>query len=205
MSLNELVQKAKKLKEKGLRTGSIADELNVSKETAKWLISRSSKEETEKAPRDFFIEWDEVGSNSKRLKYISRAMLDSIKEITEDVEVIAGIAISGIPLAYPIAEELEAELSVILPRKHRWEPSKKMKNLEKGVVSPNFADPSGKRCVIVDDIITTGNTMRETVSSLNSAGAEPLAAVVLLDKKGMDTIDGVPVKSLLRVGRVDSR
>ncbi|WGI18059.1 orotate phosphoribosyltransferase-like protein [Methanonatronarchaeum sp. AMET-Sl] len=205
MSLEELVDKARKLKEKGLKTGSIADELNVSKKTAKWLINRGAMDEKTTAPKDFFIEWDEIGKSSKRLRSISIAMCDLINEIVdeEEVEVIVGIAVSGIPLAYPIAEHYDAEIAVILPRKQRWEPGDKDSKHKKGVISPNFSDPSGKKCIIIDDIITTGTTMRETINSLEASGADPKAAAILLDKKGIRNINGVPVRSLLRVGRVD--
>ncbi len=203
MSLDELVEKANQLKEKGLKTGSIADELNVSKKTAKWLISRGTKEERAKAPKDIFIEWDEIGKSSKRLKLVSSALCDMISEPVEDIDVVVGIAISGIPLSFPVAEKIDAELAVILPRKQRWDPGDESKIEKKGIISPNFANPEGKRCIIVDDIITTGTTMEETISSLNSIDAEPLSALVLLDKHGINNIDGVPVKSLLRVGRVE--
>ncbi|RZN63091.1 orotate phosphoribosyltransferase-like protein [Methanonatronarchaeum sp. AMET6-2] len=203
MSLEELVDKARKLKEKGLKTGSIADELNVSKKTAKWLVNRGTMDEKAAAPKDFFIEWNQIGKSSKRLRSISIAMCDLIDEVVDEVEVIVGIAVSGLPLAYPIAEHYDAEIAVILPRKQRWEPGEKDSKKKKGVISPNFSDPSGKKCVIVDDIITTGTTMRETITSLEATGADPTAAAILLDKKGIRNINGVPIRSLLRVGRVD--
>lgn len=201
MNLEGLAEKARKLKDKGLNTGAIADELNVSKQTAKWLISRGKQESKTAAPKDFFIEWNEVGKNSKRIDYLAKALADLAKDVLDDVEVALGIATSGIPLAYPVAEYFDAELSIYLPQKQRWEPDEETS--EKGIISPNFSDPSGKKCVIVDDIITTGTTMQETIEHLNSIEADPKAATILLDKKGIKNIDGTPIKSLFRVGRVD--
>ncbi|PTD93908.1 orotate phosphoribosyltransferase [archaeon SCG-AAA382B04] len=201
MNLEELSEKAHKLKDKGLSTGTIADEFNVSKQTAKWLISRRTQESKTSAPKDFFIEWDEVGKNSKRINYLSKALADLAKEVDEDIDVVVGIATSGIPLAMSVAEEFEAELSIYLPKKQGWEPDKETK--KKGIISPNFSDPSGKKCLLVDDIITTGNTMRESITHLNQIEADSVAASILLDKRGIKNIDGVPIKSLFRVGRVE--
>ena len=39
--IEDLFERAKKLKEKGLTTGEIADELNVSRETALWLLTKA--------------------------------------------------------------------------------------------------------------------------------------------------------------------
>ncbi|MCD4797792.1 MAG: orotate phosphoribosyltransferase, partial [Methanosarcinales archaeon] len=62
---------------------------------------------------------------------------------------------------------------------------------------------SGKKCIIVDDVVTTGSTIKEVISILKSKKAIPTAIGVLIDKKGFDSIEGVPVCSLLRVSRVD--
>ena len=39
-NVTKLMEKAQRLKEKGLTTGEIADELNVSKKTALWMVTR---------------------------------------------------------------------------------------------------------------------------------------------------------------------
>ncbi len=53
-------------------------------------------------------------------------------------------------------------------------------------------------CVLVDDVITTGGTLTETIKQLTEMGAKPTAIAVLVDKLGKSTIEGVPVFSLLR-------
>ena len=61
---------------------------------------------------------------------------------------------------------------------------------------------SGRRVVIVDDVITSGRTINEAIRVFRELGAEPLAAVVLIDKKGINELEGVPVLSLIRVSRL---
>jgi len=73
----------------------------------------------------------------------------------------------------------------------------------KGTISQNFAQVEGKNCVLIDDVVTSGTTLSEAVAVLEGLGAKPLAIAVLIDKKGIDEISGVPLNALLRVTRVD--
>ena len=76
--MNEkLIKKAQELRSRGFTTGEIADDLNVSKDTARWLILQGTgkKAETEEAaPLDFAINWKSLGGSSFRMKYVSAAM-----------------------------------------------------------------------------------------------------------------------------------
>jgi orotate phosphoribosyltransferase len=76
-----------------------------------------------------------------------------------------------------------------------------MADLE-GTFSQNFADIRNRECYVVDDTITSGTTMTETIESIRERGGDPVACVVLVDKQGIDDIDGVPVYSLIQAIRV---
>jgi orotate phosphoribosyltransferase len=117
------------------------------------------------------------------------------------VDVVVGIALSGLPLASMVANDLAAELAVYTPSKQMLtqETGKKVR----GNLSANFSDVKDKECIIIDDVITTGRTIEETVEYLYDRGAEISAIGVLIDKKGTDEIAGVPVVSLLKVIRVN--
>jgi orotate phosphoribosyltransferase len=73
----------------------------------------------------------------------------------------------------------------------------------RGNLSANFAGVMDKECIIIDDVITSGSTLEETVEYLDEHGAKINAIAVLIDKKGTDEIAGVPVVSLLKVLRVN--
>lgn len=198
--MNEkLTKKAYELRSRGFTTGEIADELNVSKDTARWLIlqgtGKKKGEKQEKAPLDFAINWKSLGGSSVRMKYVSAALVDMALE-HGDPEVIVGITVSGIPFATMMADIIEADISVFHPIKHRKEED------AQGAVSSNFAAVRGRRVVIVDDVITSGRTIVEAIKVFRDLGAEPLAAVVLIDKKGINEFEGVPVDSLIRVSRL---
>lgn len=203
-TINELIQKAVELQAGGLLTGQIADELNVSRETATWLLVHAKKGDVTAAPKDIYIDWSNIGRSSNRQRLIAGALTDIIIEClskTEhDVDVIVGVALSGIPLANLIADELGCEFSTYHPNKQKMEAESKE---IKGTVSQNFAQVEGKNCILVDDVVTSGTTLREAVAVLEGLGAKPVAIAVLVDKKGIDEISGVPLNALLRVTRVD--
>ncbi len=191
--LNDLIQKAVELHEKGLRSGEIADELNVSRETATWLLTRS-KTSQEPVPKDIYVNWSEIGENSERLRFIALALADMILE-TGDPEVVVGVALSGLPLATLVADEIGADLAVFVPQKQKGFEGAQIK----GSFSQNFADITGKSCAIVDDVITTGSTATEIVDIIKEMKGTSLVVAVLINKKGIREAQGVPIRSLVRV------
>jgi orotate phosphoribosyltransferase len=191
--LNDLINTARELHEKGLRSGEIADELNISRETATWLLTHS-KTSQEPAPKDIYVNWSEIGKNAERLRFVSLALVDMILE-TGDPDIVVGIALSGLPIATLVADEIGAELAVFVPQKQRESEDDSLK----GSFSQNFADIAGKSCAIVDDVITTGNTATEIIAVIKEMGATPLSVAVLIDKKGIDQVQNVPIRSLVQI------
>jgi orotate phosphoribosyltransferase len=53
-----------------------------------------------------------------------------------------------------------------------------------------------ERVAIVDDILTTGTSLLETVEAVRAAGAEPVAAAVIVDRSGGLFDLGPPLHSL---------
>jgi len=202
----ELIKKAHKLRKQGFTVGEIADELNVSMDTAQWLnVQKIDKEEKrENVPVDFAINWNSLGGTSSRLRHVSAALGDMALAHGE-ADVIVGIAVSGIPFATMMADFLDLEegfvtaLSVFHPVKHRKESDEELE----GTISENFASVSGKRVIIVDDVITSGKTVTSVIQAIKDHGGEPIAVTVLIDKIGISEIEGVPVESLIQVNRLD--
>lgn len=192
---SQLIEKATGLRNKGLTTGEIADELNISKDTAQWLILQMSQvtHKPKQKPDDFAINWKTIGSSSNRMQFISAALADLVDE---EIDTVVGITVSGVPFATFMADYLEAELSVFHPIKH-------MKNeSSQGAISHNFANVKNKRVVIVDDVITSGRTITDAINVCKSQGAIPVAVTVLVDKKGINDLDNIPIKSLIKINKV---
>jgi orotate phosphoribosyltransferase len=128
------------------------------------------------------------------------AMADLLSKQGEAVDLTVGIEKAGGPLATVVARELDTDIAAYAPAKHQWEEGD-IEEFE-GSFSRNFADIRNRECYVVDDTITSGTTMTETLEAIREQGGDPVACVVLVDKQGVDTIDGVPVYSLIRASRV---
>ena len=203
-NIETLIKKATELKSEGLVEGQISEELNVSSETVTWLLTHAETMGTPQGPKDISVDWSMIGKSAFRLSHVSQALSDIIDEslISSDcgVDVVVGIALSGLPLASMVANDLSVELAVYTPSKQML--SQEGKKL-RGNLSANFADVKDKECIIIDDVVTSGHTLEETVEYLDEHGAKISAIAVLMDKKGTDEIGGVPVVSLLKVIRVN--
>ncbi|MDZ7730185.1 MAG: transcriptional regulator GfcR [Natrialbaceae archaeon] len=202
-NIDDLLESAAELAERGLAKGEIADELNVSRETASWLVERSgvspAADETVSTSslRDIHVDWSAIGRDSKRMSAIASAMADMLAKHGESVDLTIGIEKAGAPIATLIAHELETDLGTYTPAKHPWDDdgSEELG----GTFSRNFAGIRDRDCYVVDDIITSGTTMSEAISAIRRKGGNPLACVVLADKQGVDTVEEVPVYSLVQV------
>ncbi|WP_336345477.1 transcriptional regulator GfcR [Halalkalicoccus ordinarius] len=204
-NVDDLIESAAELAEGGLSKGEIADELNVSRETASWLVERSGRTEPTTSrgkPADIHVDWSAVGRDSTRLGHVARAMADLLRKQGEGIDLTVGIEKAGVPMATMVGRELDTDLCTYAPRKHQWEEGD-MEGLG-GSFSRNFAAIRDRECYVIDDTVTSGTTMRETIEAIREQGGEPVACVVLVDKQGVEEIDGVPVYSLVQVIPVGS-
>jgi len=194
--VEDLIERAKKLKEKGLTTGEIASELNVSKETAMWLLAKARRDVT--PPSDVYVDLKSIASPF-RMRCIAKTLADMIREISDSPDVVVGVATSGVPIATMVAEELGAELSMYYPKKLKWEGKEQRVG---GIFSENFAEVDERVCAIVDNVITTGGTIRETAEQIRARKGKVACAAVIIDKKGVSEMDGFPVLSIFRIVRL---
>ena len=94
-----------------------------------------------------------------------------------EFDMLFGPAYKGIPLAAAVAIEL-ARLGRNVPYAYN---RKEAKDHGEGGTLVG-AEPRG-RVVIVDDVLTAGTALREAIGLLRAAGAEPVAALVALDRQ----------------------
>ncbi|HET7716416.1 MAG TPA: orotate phosphoribosyltransferase [Bauldia sp.] len=59
-----------------------------------------------------------------------------------------------------------------------------------------FEMPKGARVLIVEDIVTTGLSIREAIEAVRGLGAEVVAAACLIDRSGGEAEIGVPLIAL---------
>jgi orotate phosphoribosyltransferase len=200
-SLDDLIGRARMLLAEGHSPGQIADELSLSMETVTWLLTQAKGSA---APKDVHIDWTAVSSQAPLLEETAMMLLNRFYQDqsaenagSPAADVIIGISISGIPLAALIAVQEAAKLAIYHPSKQN------QSDRPTGSISGNFATIGGERCIIVDDVITSGNTMTEVIKYLRKHNAVPVAIWVIFDKRGIKDIDGVPVYSLFKISRID--
>ena len=117
---------------------------------------------------------------------------------------VVGIESRGFIVAAPIAVQLQIGFGMVRKRgklpgsvvTHAYSLEYGMDTIE---ISADLI-PSGARVVVIDDLIATGGTAAATVALLRKIGAEPVAAVFLIELtflKGRAKLDE-PVETLLR-------
>src|SRR5881628_3801951 len=151
--VNSIAKRASEYKAKGLSEKEIGDELHLSPETVTWLLTRGLKG-GEAPPKDVKIGWRSVGVYGARVGFLAAAMADIILEEAEnsskEPDTIAGIAINGIPYATLISEDMGKELAIYRPSESRH---------EGGAWSSNYASVEGKKVVVIDDVLSSGDTI----------------------------------------------
>lgn len=186
--IDTLIKKALTLKESGLTDHEIADDLNVSKETAIWLLNRGKDKKPE---GDVKIGWTSIGVYPSRMGFVTDALCDVLLEEMEKrdmtIDTVVGIALNGIPYATFVAEKLGLELAVFRPHHEN-----------SGLFSSNFAVVEDKNVVIVDDMVGTGETFRKAISATKKNKGTPQLCLAILNKRAQDEISKVPLRALIR-------
>ncbi len=116
-------------------------------------------------------------SSGAAIRALGRGYAQALLESGIEFDMLFGPAYKGIPLVTAVACAL-AEQGRDLPYAYN---RKEAKDHGEGGVLVG-AKPRG-RVVIVDDVLTAGTALREAVRLLQSAGAEPVAAVIALDRQ----------------------
>lgn len=99
-------------------------------------------------------------------------------------DMIFGPAYKGIPLAAALAIEL-ARQGRNVPFAYNRKEAK-----DHGEGGTLVGAPLRGRVLIVDDVITAGTAIRESIAIIRAAGATPHAVVIALDRQEMATQDG---------------
>ena len=151
----------------------------------------------------YFFNLGQISSGAA-MRTLSRAYAQTIINSGIACDMLFGPAYKGIPLVAATACAL-ADSGRDLPYAYN---RKEAKDHGEGGTLVGAA-PKG-RVIIVDDVLTAGTAMREAIHLLRQAGAEPVAAVVALDRQergpaGISAVDalqqetGVQVRAMVRV------
>lgn len=186
-SIEELKTIATNLRKDGLNSQQIADELSLSQDTIAWLLTGTN---TGQRPTDVRIGWRTIGVRPARITAIGNIMADVVIEEFDEAEIVVGISINGIAFAHEVAQALDVEVAI--HRNVDGEPGA-------GALSNKYGQVGGgKKVVIIDDVLSSGVTMSQTISAIRAAGGEVVLALVLVNKTDRNEIDNVPLRGLIR-------
>jgi len=105
----------------------------------------------------------------------------------QEVQLVAGPTTGGIILAFEVAKQLGVR--GIFAEKT---------SAEERVFRRGFSISPGERVLIVDDILTTGGSIREIIAAVNGQGGTIIGIGVLVDRSAQKMEFGVPLFSCLR-------
>jgi orotate phosphoribosyltransferase len=111
------------------------------------------------------------------------ALAASFKE--ERIEVVIAPALGGVFVSYETARALGVR--ALFAERVNGELT-----LRRG-----FTIKQGERVLVVEDVITTGKSTRETIEVVRNAGGKVIAAASLVDRSGGKAELGVPYRSLV--------
>ena len=102
----------------------------------------------------------------------------------ENIQVVASPAIGGLIIGHEVARALNARFI--------WTERENGKmTLRRG-----FSVTPGERTLVIEDVVTTGGSTRETVEALQTSGAKVVAAASIIDRSAGKAEVGVPRLSL---------
>src|SRR5438132_10199722 len=110
------------------------------------------------------------------------AIAERLKD--QQIETVASPAIGGIVIGYEVARQLGARFIWTEREEGRM-------TLRRG-----FTVHEGEEVLVIEDVITTGGSTRETIEALSRAGAKVVAAASIIDRSGGKADVGVPLFSL---------
>src|SRR5947207_594820 len=103
------------------------------------------------------------------------------------IETVASPAIGGIVIGYEVGRQLGVRFIWTEREEGRM-------TLRRG-----FKVNDGEQVLVVEDVITTGGSTRETIETLFRAGAKVVAAASIIDRSGGKAEVGVPLVSLASI------
>ena len=123
---------------------------------------------------------------------IGRRLADALAP--HEATLVVGPTTGGVLLAFETARQLEARLGRTVRGVFAEPVERGVRSLRRGW--PVAAD---ERVVLVDDILTTGASLAETARAVRTAGAQPVAAAVIVDRSTGPVEVGCPIASLGRI------
>lgn len=118
---------------------------------------------------------------------VSEFLCKKLAEVFADygVEVVVGPALGAVIMSYEVSRHLGAE-NLFAERENG-----------KMTLRRGFEVHKGQRVLLVEDVVTTGGSLREVMSVMNDCGADIVGVGCIVDRTGGEIDFGVPFKSVI--------
>lgn len=133
-----------------------------------------------------YVEKFQVLQHPQYTEQLCKALAD--KFVDENIEVVVGPVTGGILLAHEVGKALGTR-AIFTERENG-----------KMTLRRGFKIAKGERVLIVEDIVTTGGSIKEVVEVVKEQGGIPVGIGMLVDRSGgKASFDEVPYKALLHL------
>ncbi|XP_068714452.1 uridine 5'-monophosphate synthase-like [Montipora foliosa] len=143
-----------------------------------------------------YVDFRVIVSHPEIMRQVSAMLWNTASDSKADFSVICGVPYTALPIASCIS--VTHNIPMVMRRKEAK--AYGTKRLIEGV----FA--AGSKCLVIEDVVTSGSSVLETVEALSSADLRVTDAVVLLDRfqggKEMLKYQGISLHSLLTLPEV---
>ena len=193
MSIENMMARAKELKEEGQSNREISQEMHLAQATVDWLLAKQASENfNEGPPPDVKVGWRTIGVSGSRIQAIAEIMADVILEEQDNIgfelDMVAGVTNNGVPIATMVSDLLGIDFGIIRPSREGTQIK----------YASNYAGLKGKNIVLIDDVVSSGSTSEEVIKFVKAREGVPVLAMVLINKKADNKIDDVPLRALIR-------
>ncbi len=131
-----------------------------------------------------FLQKARVFMHADKTETLCRALAERIRaEVPGEIDYVVGPAVGGLIPAYETSRHLGVPAIWVEREEGRFRLRR-------------FEIEKGARVVIVEDIVTTGLSIRETIDCMRDLGAEVVAAACIIDRSAGESDVGVPLVSL---------
>jgi len=130
-----------------------------------------------------YLQCAKIFRNTKYSEELCANLAEQFKN--DNVELVIGPAMGAVQMAYEVSRHLKCE-NFFTER-------------EDGVMTlrRGFAVNPGQRVLVVEDVVTTGGSVREVIDIVNRAGGKVVGVGVVVDRTGGKIDFGVPIKSVI--------
>jgi len=136
---------------------------------------------------DTYVQCALVLQDARRAERLCAALANKVRALGIQPDMVVSPAMGGVIIGYEMGRQLGVP-SVFFGRAD-------------GAcgLRRDFVIPAGARCLMVEDVVTTGLSSRECIEAAEAAGGEVVAACCLVDRSGGRADLGVPFVPLLRI------